>query len=101
MEIRRPVSESQAVEIIGNSLRVIFGQIEYYRGIRKKAWNGEFVDHVKREAEISLQWLRDNEFQFQIDLEREACAQVALCLDEDAGVSIAAGIRARKEITLK
>jgi len=35
------------------------------------------------------------DLKFQIELEREACAQVALCLGEDAGTAIAAGIRAR------
>ena len=37
--------------------------------------------------------------QFQVELEREACAQVALCIGEDAGTAIAAGIRARKLLT--
>ena len=37
------------------------------------------------------------EFEFHIKREREACAQVALCIGEDAGAAIAAAIRLRKD----
>jgi hypothetical protein len=57
-------------------------------------WKEEIADIIERhEAEIKK--LRDD-LEFAIDLEREACAQVALCLGEDAGTAIAAGIRARR-----
>ncbi len=38
------------------------------------------------------------DIKFQIELEREACVQVALCIGEDAGNAIAAAIRLRKAI---
>jgi hypothetical protein len=38
---------------------VIYEQIEVYRGVRTKAWNGDFVDHLRIEANHSLAWLAD------------------------------------------
>lgn len=58
-EIRRPDSEAEAIEIIGGCLQVIYGQVEVYRGIKRKAWNGDFVDHCRTEAIHSLAWLAD------------------------------------------
>lgn len=58
-EMARPTTEAEAVEIISAALLVIYGQIEVYRGDRKKAWNGEFVDHCRNEAIHSLAWLAD------------------------------------------
>lgn len=58
-EIRRPNSEAEATEIIDGCLRVIYGQIEVYRGVKRKAWSGDFVDHCRDEAIHSLAWLAD------------------------------------------
>jgi hypothetical protein len=57
--MKRPTTESEAVEIIDGCLRVIYGQIEVYRGDKKKAWSGDFVDHCKIEATHALAWLAD------------------------------------------
>jgi len=58
-EMRRPNTEAEAIEIIDSALRVIYGQIEVYRGVRKKAWNGDFVDHLRIEDNHALAWLSD------------------------------------------
>lgn len=58
-EMRRPSSEAEAIEIIDAALRVIYGQIEVHRGVKKRAWNGEYVDHVRIEANHALAWLAD------------------------------------------
>lgn len=58
-EMKRPNTEAEAIEIIDSALRVIWGQIEYYRGDRKKAWKGEYVDHLRTEANHSIAWLAD------------------------------------------
>ena len=57
--IKRPTTEAEAIEIIDGALRVIWGQIEVYRGVKKKAWNGDFVDHLRIEANHALAWLAD------------------------------------------
>ncbi len=56
-EIRRPNSEAEAIEIIVNCLRVIYDQIEVHRGVKRKAWNGDYVDHCRVEANHALAWL--------------------------------------------
>lgn len=58
-EMRRPNTESEAVEIIDAAMHVIYGQIEYYRGDKKKAWNGDFVTHCQKEATHAIAWLAD------------------------------------------
>lgn len=58
-EMKRPTTEAEAVEIISSALNVIYGQIEVYRGVRKKAWDGSFVDHLRTEAVGALAWLAD------------------------------------------
>jgi hypothetical protein len=58
-EMKRPTTEAEAIEIIDGALRVIYGQIEVYRGVKRKAWNGDFIDHLKIEATHSLAWLAD------------------------------------------
>lgn len=58
-EMRRPTTEAEAIEIIDGALRVIYGQIEVYRGVKKKAWTGDFVDHLRIEANHALAWLSD------------------------------------------
>lgn len=58
-EIRRPNSEAEAIEIIDGCLRVIYGQIEVHRGVKRKAWNGDYVDHCRVEANHALAWLAD------------------------------------------
>lgn len=58
-EMKRPTTEAEAIEIIDSALRVIWGQIEHYRGQRKRAWNGAFVDHLRVEVNYSLAWLAD------------------------------------------
>lgn len=58
-EMRRPTTEAEAIEIIDEAMRVIYGHVEYYRGVRKKSWNGEFVDHLRTEANHALAWLAD------------------------------------------
>lgn len=58
-EMKRPATEAEAIEIIDGALRVIWGQIEVYRGVKKKAWNGDFVTHCRVEANHALAWLAD------------------------------------------
>lgn len=58
-EMRIPLTEEEAIEIIDGCLRVIYGQIEVYRGVKQKSWNGGFVDHCKIEANRALAWLAD------------------------------------------
>lgn len=58
-EMRRPATEAEAIEIIDGAMRVIYGQIEVYRGVKRKAWNGDFVDHCRIEANHALAWLAD------------------------------------------
>lgn len=58
-EMRRPTTEAEAIDIIASAMRVIYGQIEVYRGTKKKAWNGEYVDHLQQEATHALAWLAD------------------------------------------
>lgn len=56
-EIIRPTSEREAIEIVQRAMSVLFGQIEFHRGHRKKAWNGEFVDHQYEQAKAAIEWL--------------------------------------------
>lgn len=58
-EMNRPTTEAEAIEIIDTGMRVIWGQIEYYRGDKKKAWNGDYIDHCRIEINHSLAWLAD------------------------------------------
>lgn len=58
-EMKRPNDTAEAIEIIDGALRVIYGQIEVYRGVKKKAWKGDFVDHCRNEAVHALAWLAD------------------------------------------
>lgn len=57
--MKRPKTEAEAIEIIDSALRVIYGQIEFYRGDRKKSWNGDYVTHLRIEANHSIAWLAD------------------------------------------
>lgn len=57
--MRRPASEAEAIAIIEEAQGVLWQQIEFYRGERKRGWNGEFVDHLKKEATHALAWLAD------------------------------------------
>lgn len=56
-----PISANNALNIIDGAIMVLHQQIEFYRGGRKKAWNGEFVDHSKEEAEAAINWLREHQ----------------------------------------
>lgn len=62
-EMRVPTTEAEAVEILKSAVLVIFGQVRSYRGEkngdgeRLKGWNGDYVDHVKAEADGALEWL--------------------------------------------
>lgn len=58
-EMKRPTTEAEAIEIIEGAVQVIYGQIEVYRGVKRKAWNGDFVDHCRTEAIHALAWLAD------------------------------------------
>jgi hypothetical protein len=58
-EMNRPTTESEAIEIIDSALRVIWSQIEFYQGAKRKAWNGYFIDHLRIETNHSLAWLAD------------------------------------------
>lgn len=58
-EVRRPTTEAEAVWILEDAVAVLHEQIEFYRGIRKRAWNGSFVDNAKAEATGALAWLAD------------------------------------------
>lgn len=58
-EMRRPATEAEAIDILESAVRVLHEQIEFHRGYRKKAWNGDYVDHIKTEATHALAWLAD------------------------------------------
>ncbi len=58
-EIKRATTEAEAISILKSSILVLFEQIEHYRGNRLRAWNGEFVDHVHKEASEALTWLSE------------------------------------------
>jgi hypothetical protein len=57
--MRRPTTEAEAIEIIEAAMYVMWGQIEYERGSRRRSWNGAFVDHCKNEMTHALAWLAD------------------------------------------
>jgi hypothetical protein len=61
-ELRHPKTEAEAIEIIESALHVIYGQIEHYRGERKKAWNGDYVTHLRKEAQHAIDWIRQSHF---------------------------------------
>ena len=56
-KMKHPATEAEAIDIINSAVSVLYNQIEYYRGDRKRSWNGDFVDHVKTEAIHALGWL--------------------------------------------
>jgi hypothetical protein len=58
-DMRRPTTEAEAIAIIDDAQRVIWEQIEFYRGVRKRGWNGEFVDHLRKEATHAIAFLAD------------------------------------------
>lgn len=58
-EMQRPTTEAEAIQIIDDGIRVIWHQIEAYRGVRKRGWKGEFIDHLQVEINHSLAWLAD------------------------------------------
>lgn len=57
-EKRVPISVNNALNIIDAGAMVMHQQIEWYRGVRKKSWNGEFVDLAKEEVDEAINWLR-------------------------------------------
>ena len=65
----------------------------------------EIEDNEKLRAEIERLAAESErlkgDIKFQVELEREACAQVALCIGEDAGNAVAAGIRLRAFVSSK
>jgi hypothetical protein len=56
--MRQPNSVEEATEIIAEAVSVLYQQIEFHNGKRSKAWNGDFVAHLKDEAERACAWLR-------------------------------------------
>src|SRR6185312_9883219 len=56
-EVQVPKTADEAIDIIKGAVGVLFGQIRSYRGEAVKCWNGDFVDHVKVEAEGALAFL--------------------------------------------
>lgn len=58
--LRTPNDAKEAVDIFEGALHVIYGQVEYYRGDRKKSWNGDFVTHMQKEAQTAIEWLRSD-----------------------------------------
>lgn len=60
-EKRVPISVNNALNIIDGAIMVLHQQIKFYRGDRKKSWNGEFVDLAKEEAGVAINWLREHQ----------------------------------------
>lgn len=62
-ELRVPTTEAEAVEILKGAALVLFQQVRHYRGEKNnlgerfKPFNGQYVDHVKKEADVALDWL--------------------------------------------
>ena len=61
--MRVPTSEAEAIDILKSAALVLFQQVRHYRGEKNqygerfKPFNGQYVDHVKAEADAALDWL--------------------------------------------
>lgn len=59
-EFKRATNVQEAADIIDGAVRVLYQQIEFNSGVRKRSWNGDFVVHLKREAEAAVEFLRQS-----------------------------------------
>ena len=58
-EFRRPNTEAEAIAIISSAFSVLRQQLEFIQGKRRRAWGGDYVDHVSNEATHAIAWLAD------------------------------------------